>query len=413
MMMGVEVHKYGGTSVDSVKKIKTIALRTLRYQEQYQVSVILVLSAMGQQTDALLAEAQSIALEPHPAALDALLATGEQRSCALMVLALQSHQMSARFFSGEQAGLGTDACFGQARVESVNVHAIQAALTAGVMPVVAGYQGAAPDGQVTTLGRGGSDLSAVILANALDAPCLIYTDVEGVYTADPFLIQTARRLDTIHIDDMLKFAELGAQVLSPASVRYAKKNIVNVSVHAAHQAQSVGTQLTFESSDASVSCCLGVIIDPEVTEITLTYVPDAERLQHLLRRFKAHGIVIDLLGTQIYSGADRRWVMSVPNAQLSWCLTQFKSEGCVCLLRSGCARVSLVGGEVRSITALAHSMLAQQAIMPIRSLTTSKRLTVLVKSEQAISLARYWYHELCTIESFQAVSDANIACIQS
>ncbi len=412
-MMNVEVHKYGGTSIDCVEKIKTIALRTLRYQAQHKVSVVLVLSAMGQQTDALLAEARSIAEEPDPAALDVLLATGEQRSCALMILALQSHHIAARFFSGEQAGLGTDACFGQARVESVNIQGIQSALKAGIIPVVAGYQGAAPNGQVTTLGRGGSDLSAVILANALDAPCLIYTDVEGIYTADPVLIRTARRLDSIHIDDMLKFSELGAQVLSPASVRYAKNNDVNVSVHAGHQAQSLGTQLTFESSDVSVSHCLGVIIDPEVTEITLTYVPDSERLQHLLRRFKTHGIVVDLLGTQIYSGADRRWVMTIPNVQLSWCLMQFKSEGCVCLLRSELARVSLVGGEVQSIISLAQSMLTQQAIFPIRSLTTSKRLTVLVRSEQAVSLALCWHRGLCGVDVFQSISDANVAYVES
>lgn len=216
------VQKYGGTSVGSVERIEAVADRVARARrEGHEVAV--VVSAMGHTTDELLALAKAITAEPDARELDALLSTGEQVSAALLAMALQRCGIAAQSFTGWQAGIETEPVHGAARVMDIHAEALEQALQAGTVPVITGFQGIA-GGSITTLGRGGSDTTAVAVAAVLKADvCEIYTDVSGVFTTDPRVVKTARKLEHVSYDEMLELANLGAQVLHPRAVENAKQ----------------------------------------------------------------------------------------------------------------------------------------------------------------------------------------------
>ncbi|HEX5529489.1 MAG TPA: aspartate kinase, partial [Methylomirabilota bacterium] len=223
------VQKYGGSSVADPERIKNVARRVASYVREGN-RLVVVVSAMGKTTDGLLALASAITPTPDPREMDMLLATGEQVTIGLLAMALQALGHPACSFTGPQVGLVTDEAHTRARIKRIGAERIHAALDAGRVAVVAGFQGTTEAGEITTLGRGGSDLTGVALAAALKADvCEIFTDVDGVYTADPNVVPDARKLPRISYDEMLEMAALGAKVLQARSVEFAKK--YNVPVH--------------------------------------------------------------------------------------------------------------------------------------------------------------------------------------
>src|ERR671922_3008629 len=227
--MALIVQKYGGSSVADVEKIRNVARRVAESAAQHQL--VVVVSAMGKTTDSLVNLAAKITPSPEPREMDVLLATGEQVTIALLAMALQALGLKARSLTGPQVGMRTDRAHTKARITRITPERARAALDAGEIVIVAGFQGSSDAEELTTLGRGGSDLTAVALAAALEADvCEIYTDVDGVYTADPNIVPDARKLARISYDEMLELASLGAKVLQIRSVEFAKRYKVPVHV---------------------------------------------------------------------------------------------------------------------------------------------------------------------------------------
>ena len=221
--MALIVQKYGGTSVGNTERIKNVAVRVAKYRAQGD-QLVVVVSAMSGVTDSLIKLAKEIMPLPSEREMDMLLATGEQTTIALTAIALQALDIPAISLTGAQAGIVTDGMHSKAKIQNITPKKIHDLLNAGNVVIVAGFQGQTPEGQITTLGRGGSDLTAIALAAALKADlCQIYTDVDGVYTADPRIVPGAHKLNEIAYDEMLELASLGAKVMQSRSVEFAKK----------------------------------------------------------------------------------------------------------------------------------------------------------------------------------------------
>lgn len=221
--MALIVQKYGGSSVANVERIKRVAQRVCRTRRAGR-QVVVVVSALGDTTDELVGLSEQLSKDPPEREMDMLLATGEQASAALLAMAIDEMGVRAVSFTGAQVGIVTDRAHTRARIRDISAQRIREQLSKGRVVVVAGFQGTTPDNEITTLGRGGSDLTAVALASALKAKvCEIYTDVEGVYTADPRIVPNARKLSAISYDEMLELASLGAQVMQARSMEVAKK----------------------------------------------------------------------------------------------------------------------------------------------------------------------------------------------
>jgi len=246
--MALIVQKYGGTSVGSIEKIKAVAERVIETCRQGNQMVV-VLSAMAGQTDGLITMAEEINREPDSRELDVLMSTGEQVSVALFAMAVKSLGYDARSLLGFQTAIHTDDLYGKARIQDIEVDRIRRNLDAGRIVTVAGFQGVNARGDITTLGRGGSDTTAVALAAALDADvCEILTDVEGVYTTDPNVCRKARKMDFISYDEMLEMASMGAKVLEIRSVEFAKKFDVPIHVRSTFTNER-GTMVVAETKD--------------------------------------------------------------------------------------------------------------------------------------------------------------------
>jgi len=271
--MALVVQKYGGTSVGNLEKIARVAKKVIRTKEEGN-DVVVVLSAMSGETDRLIQLAQKAADEPDPREYDSLVSTGEQVTVTLLAIMLNGMGYPAKSFLGFQVRVRTDNAFKKARILDVDTEAIRAELKKGVIVVVAGFQGIDPENNITTLGRGGSDTSAVALAAALKADvCDIYTDVDGVYTTDPNICSNARRLDRITYDEMLEMARAGAKVLQPRSVELAKKFNVPVYVKSSFTDEG-GTLVTMEEKEMEKEVVSGVTYDRDQAKITVIHVPD-------------------------------------------------------------------------------------------------------------------------------------------
>lgn len=271
--MALVVQKFGGTSVANIKKIKNVAEKIIR-EKKAGHDVIVVLSAMAGETDRLIALAHSASESPDEREYDSLISTGEQVTVTLLAIVLNSMGYRAKSFLGFQVQIKTDKAYKKARIKHINIEAIQKELKKGTIVVVAGFQGVDDDNNITTLGRGGSDTSAVALAAALKADqCDIYTDVDGVYTTDPNICNKARRLDKISYDEMLEMAMTGAKVLQPRSVEMAKKYDVPVYVKSTFSDQG-GTLVTKEDKDMEREIVSGITYDRDQAKITVVHVPD-------------------------------------------------------------------------------------------------------------------------------------------
>ncbi|HEY7318298.1 MAG TPA: aspartate kinase [Candidatus Binatia bacterium] len=271
--MALLVQKYGGTSVGTVERIKHVAAK-IRAAKRAGKDLVVVVSAMAGETNRLVALAHEISEMPDEREKDVLLASGEQVSIALLSLALKELGQPARSFLGHQVRIETDKAYGKARIRNIDSRKIVQSLQAGDVVVVAGFQGVDEDDNITTLGRGGSDTSAVALAAFLNAEaCEIYTDVEGVFTADPGICQEARKLDRISYDEMIELASTGAKVLEIRSVEFAKKFSVPVHVRSTFT-DAVGTWLVKEDESMDDVLVSGVSYDKNEAKITLVRVPD-------------------------------------------------------------------------------------------------------------------------------------------
>ncbi len=273
--MALIVQKFGGTSVATTERIRNVAKRIARWKEQGH-DVIVVPSAMSGETNRLIALAKEISVAPDPRELDVIASTGEQVTIGLLSMALQELGLKAKSYTGPQVKVLTDSVFTKARILKIDDALIRKDLNAGYIVVVAGFQGADAEGNITTLGRGGSDTSAVALAAALRADeCQIYTDVDGVYTTDPRIVPEARKLDTITFEEMLEMASLGSKVLQIRAVEFAGKYKVKLRVLSSFEDEGEGTLITVEEEKTMEQPIIsGIAFNRDDAKLTILGVPD-------------------------------------------------------------------------------------------------------------------------------------------
>ncbi len=272
--MALIVQKYGGTSVGSIERIRNVAERVAKFKALGH-QVVVVVSAMSGETNRLIELAKQIQKEPDPRELDVLLSTGEQVTIALLTMALKDLGLKAKSYTGGQVRILTDDAHTKARILSIDEDNIRRDLANGYVVVVAGFQGVDAAGNITTLGRGGSDTTGVALAAALKADeCQIYTDVDGVYTTDPRIVPEARRLKTITFEEMLEMASLGSKVLQIRSVEFAGKYKVRLRVLSSFEDDGEGTLITFEEDTMERPLISGIAFNRDEAKLTVLGVPD-------------------------------------------------------------------------------------------------------------------------------------------
>ena len=273
--MSLIVQKYGGTSVGSAERIKNVARRVAHWQARGH-DLVVVVSAMAGETNRLIALAKDVQANPDPRELDVMVSTGEQVTTALLAMALKDQGIEARSYTGAQVKILTDSAHTKARILSIDEQKIRADLDAGSVVIVAGFQGVDEAGNITTLGRGGSDTTGVALAAALKAhECQIYTDVDGVYTADPRIVPEARRLKTVTFEEMLELSSLGSKVLQIRSVEFAGKYRVRLRVLSSFEHDGEGTLITFEEDENMEQPVIsGIASNRDEAKITILGVPD-------------------------------------------------------------------------------------------------------------------------------------------
>jgi aspartate kinase len=298
------VQKFGGTSVANPDRIKNVARRVARYRAEGN-QVVVVVSAMSGVTDNLIKMARELAPLPNEREMDMLLATGEQTTIALTAIALHGMDVPAISLTGAQAGIVTDGVHTKARIANITPKKVHSLLQEGKVVIVAGFQGQTDEGQITTLGRGGSDLTAIALAAALKADlCQIYTDVDGVYTADPRLAPGARKLSEISYDEMLELAGLGAKVMQSRSVEFAKKFGVVFEVRSSLN-DNPGTIVKEETPNMESVVIRGVSLDKNQAKITLVAVPDRPGVAaHVFKAIADASVNVDMIVQNISHNAD-------------------------------------------------------------------------------------------------------------
>src|SRR5438094_5947400 len=396
--MALIVQKYGGTSVGNPDRIKSVAARVARCRARGD-QVVVVVSAMSGVTDNLIKLAKEIMPLPSEREMDMLLATGEQTTIALTAMALHALGVEAISLTGAQAGMVTDGVHTKAKIQNITPKRIHELLDEGHVVIVAGFQGQTPEGQITTLGRGGSDLTAIALAAALKADlCQIYTDVDGVYTADPRIVPTARKLQEISYDEMLELASLGAKVMQSRSVEFAKKFGVVFEVRSSLN-DNPGTIVKEETKTMEGIVVRGVSLDKNQAKVTLVAVPDKPGVA--ARIFKAIGdanINVDMIVQNISHGSGK------PATDLSFTVDKpdlLKAQKVIDSLQKDIGfgdviatetigKLSLVGVGMKSHTGVAGKMfetLAREGVN-IEMISTSEiKISVIVdlaKGEQAM-----------------------------
>ena len=301
--MALIVQKYGGSSVKDIDRIKNVAKRVAEYRQKGD-QIVVVVSAMGGGTDNLIRLASEINQLPSEREMDMLLATGEQTTIALLAMALHSLDLEAVSLTGAQAGIMTDGAHTKAKIKNISPKQVHTMLDEGNVVIVAGFQGMTPDGRITTLGRGGSDLTAIALASSLEADlCQIYTDVDGVYTTDPRLVSDAQKIDEISYDEMLELSSLGARVLQSRSVEFAKKFNVKFEVRSSLN-NNPGTIVKEETDSMEDVVVRGVSLDENQAKVTLVRVPDTPGMAaRIFSALAAGAINVDMIVQNISHGS--------------------------------------------------------------------------------------------------------------
>jgi aspartate kinase len=356
------VQKYGGTSVGSVERIKNVARRCLAAQRQgHKVAVIV--SAMSGETNRLLGLAKQICPEPNERELDVIAATGEQVSVGLLAMAIEAEGGKAISLLGHQVKVLTDSAFSRARIRAVDAQALTDAFAAGKIAVVAGFQGVDEAGNITTLGRGGSDTSAVAVAAALKADaCEIYTDVDGVYTADPNVVATARKISRISYEEMLELASLGAKVLQIRSVEFGMKYAVPIHVRSSFN-DNEGTWVVPEDKAMEAVVVSGVTATRDEAKITMVGISSAVGIQaKVFRPLADAGIVVDVIVQALNTEGHTNITFTLPKGDLKRArdiLVKNCTELCPAeriLAEDNLSKVSIVGVGMRSHAGVAAKM---------------------------------------------------------
>ena len=397
--MALLVQKFGGSSVADAEKIMNVARRVAASAPGNQM--VVVVSAMGKTTDGLLSLARQISTKPDLREMDMLLSTGEQVTIALLALALQSLGLRARSFTGPQVGMRTDHSHTQARITQIDGDRLRRALDAGEVAVVAGFQGLSDEDEITTLGRGGSDLTAVALAAALKADvCEIYIDVDGVYTADPNIVPEARKLVRVAYDEMLELASLGAKVLQTRSVEFAKKYGVTVHVRSTFRPDP-GTLVTKEETGMEQAVVTGVTHDRSQAKISILRVPDRPGIAaRVFGAIAASNIVVDMIVQNISQDGYTDMSFTLPRgdharavAELTDVAREIGARGIVHNERV--AKVSIVGVGMRSHSGVAATMFAALARegINIQMISTSEIATSCVIEDKYAELAVRSLHD--------------------
>ncbi len=392
--MALYVYKFGGTSVGSVERIKMVAEKVKKAQDLGD-QIIVVLSAMSGETNRLIALAKEMQLQPTDREMDVLISTGEQVTVALLTMALHELGCDATSYTGSQVKILTDSTYTKARIRQIEDTKIHADLDAGKIVVVAGFQGVDEGGNITTLGRGGSDTTAVALAAALKADeCHIYTDVDGVYTTDPRVEPKARRLKQITFEEMLEMASLGSKVLQIRSVEFAGKYNVALRVLSSFQ-EGCGTLITYEDSQMESALISGIAFNRDEAKLTITGVPDLPGVAFkILGPVADANIEVDMIIQNIADDATTDFTFTVHRNDY---------ERAKAILEATCAqlgarkvtgdnsivKVSIVGVGMRSHAGIASTMfktLAEEGIN-IRMISTSEIKISVVVDEKYMELA--------------------------
>jgi aspartate kinase len=389
--MGLIVQKYGGTSVADIKRIRDVAKRVAKTFDKGN-NVVVVLSAMAGVTDRLLDMASRITDSPEKRELDVLLATGEQTTAALLAITLKSINYPAESLLGYQAEVLTNRNFGSARIVDIGASRIKELIEKNNIVVVAGFQGCDPDGNITTLGRGGSDTSAVAIATAIKADlCEIYTDVDGIYTADPNICKKARKLDKISYDETLEMSSLGAKVLQIRSVEFAKKYNVPVHVRSSFSEEE-GTMVVNEDSDMEHLVVSGITCNKNEARITLKKVPDQPGIAaKIFSPLAESGILVDMIIQNTRAGGLTDLTFTVTKTDFNKALEiskkiarKIKAEEV--LSAENIAKISVTGVGMKSHSGVAAKMFSTLANenINIRLISTSEiRISCVVEEKYA------------------------------
>ena len=399
--MALIVQKYGGTSVGTPERIQAVAEKIIHYRDQGN-QLVVVVSAMSGETDRLLSLAATMSTRPVPRELDVLLATGEQTTIALLSMALQERGCAARSYTGPQVHILTDDAHNKARILDIDANRVSSDLAAGRVVVVAGFQGMDEDGNITTLGRGGSDTTAVALAAALKADeCQIFTDVDGVYTTDPRVEPDARRLQRITFEEMLEMASLGSKVLQIRAVEFAGKYNVKLRVLSSFE-PGEGTLITYEEAGMEQALISGIAFNRDEAKLTVLGVPDQPGVAHrILGPIAEANIEVDMIIQNIAPDGkttDFTFTVNRNDYQRGMEILQQTAEKMGASEVSGDARIvkiSLVGVGMRSHAGIASTMfetLAKEAIN-IRMISTSEIKVSVVVDEKYLELGVRALHE--------------------
>lgn len=411
--MALFVQKYGGTSVGSVERIEAVADKLQRFREQGHDLVVAV-SAMSGETNRLIALAKDIQGEPSPREMDVLLSTGEQVTIALLCMALEKRGIPARSYTGSQVRILTDSAHTKARIQDIDVERIQADLSAGRVVVVAGFQGADAEGNITTLGRGGSDTTGVALAAALKADeCQIYTDVDGVYTTDPRVVEGARRLEKITFEEMLEMASLGSKILQIRSVEFAGKYKVPLRVLSSFE-DGPGTLITIEEENTVEKPVIsGIAFNRDEAKLTVLGVPDIPGVaSKILGPISRANIEVDMIVQNVAADQTTDFTFTVHRNDYDRAEQILRTVALELAARevignNKIAKVSIVGVGMRSHAGVASKMfdsLASENIN-IQMISTSEIKVSVVIAEKYLELAVRGLHSAFELDKADTVSE--------
>lgn len=406
--MAFYVQKYGGTSVGSTERIKNVARRVAKFHSQGH-RLVVVVSAMSGETNRLIALAHEVQENPSPRELDVMISTGEQVSIALLAMALMELNVKAKSYTGSQVRILTDSTFTKARILSIDEDKIRADLDAGFVVVVAGFQGVDEKGNITTLGRGGSDTTGVALAAALKADeCQIYTDVDGIYTTDPRVVAEARRLNTITFEEMLEMASLGSKVLQLRSVEFAGKYKVKLRVLSSFEENGHGTLITFEEDENMEQAVIsGIAFNRDEAKITVLGVPDHPGIAYqILGPVADANIDVDMIIQNVGHDGLTDFSFTVHRNEFKNTMNILKEQiqphiGARDVLGGDrIAKVSVVGVGMRSHAGIASKMfrvLAEEGIN-IQMIATSEIKISVIVDEKYMELAVRVLHKAFDLE---------------
>lgn len=410
--MALFVQKYGGTSVGTVERIQAVAEKIKRFRDQGH-DIVVVVSAMSGETNRLIGLAKEIQETPDPREYDVLVSTGEQVTISLLSMALKNLGLDARSYTGAQVRIKTDSSHTKARIEDIQTDLMRQDLDAGRVVVVAGFQGMDEEGNITTLGRGGSDTTGVALAAALKADeCQIYTDVDGVYTTDPRVVESAQRLDKITFEEMLEMASLGSKVLQIRSVEFAGKYKVPLRVLSSFQ-DGGGTLISTEEEDTVEKPIIsGIAFNRDEAKLTLLGVPDLPGVaSRILAPVSDANIEVDMIVQNVAADQTTDFTFTVHRNDYDKAFAILKEVNAMlggreCVGDNKIAKVSIVGVGMRSHAGVASKMfttLADESIN-IQMISTSEIKVSVVMSEKYMELAVRALHSAFDLDKSDTVT---------